>query len=219
MVTYEGNDFIVEYDAKNEAKAQKLVTILEEEMQRILDFFDLDSLSQKKRIKLYSTLLEYQTYLTSMGIKYLDWMIADTNNGDINILTIEECRRTKSHQYMTMKEYKNVVVHEFVHACQQEINPDASGCEWFWEALALNLAGPFMNPVKVDCTKEELMQDYLHLSDGYPISLTIGRYLLKYYEHEKILDYVKNPEHLSADLELILHEVKLWQLGSERVPR
>lgn len=211
MKVYEGKNFIVEYDEMNQNKVLKLVTILEEEMQRILDFFELQALSTKKRIKLFDALADYQSYLAKNGIQYQDWMIADTMDGEMNLLTLEECRKTREHKYMTMKEYQNVVIHEFVHSCQQEVNPNVNGCQWFWEALALNLAGPFMNSVKVDCTKEQLMKDYLHLPNAYPISFTIGRYMLEFYEHEKILNYVKNPDELILDLELILQEVKRWQ--------
>ena len=48
---------------------------------------------------------------------------------------------TKSHREMTFSGWVQIVVHELVHICQQEVKPNPYGCEWFWEALALNLSG------------------------------------------------------------------------------
>src|SRR5690606_5871316 len=115
-------------------------------------------------------------YIKNMS-KYIDdyqeWMIGDTYDGNINMLSLENCKKTKTHKEMTLTEYIKVVIHELVHICQQEVNPNAYGCEWFWEALATNLSEQTLFETIVDCKKEQLMFDYLNLQNGYPISYTI----------------------------------------------
>jgi hypothetical protein len=95
-----------------------------------------------------------------------------------------------------------------VHICQQEVNPNAYGCEWFWEALALNLSGQILPETSIDCTKEQLMFDYLSLPNGYPISYTIGKYMLENYPHERLIEYIATPQQLWDDTEKIINDVK-----------
>ena len=140
---------------------------------------------------------------------YQDWMIGDTNDGNINMLSLKNCKMTQTHKGLTLSEYIKVVVHELVHICQQEVNSNAYGCEWFWEALALNLSGQTMSETIVDCTEEQLMFHYLCLPKRYSISFTIGKYMLANYPHEHLLEYIKNPQQLWNDTEAILNDVKI----------
>lgn len=134
--------FIIECD-KNLDYLEELKEKLNQESSRILNFFKLKGLKNPKKIKIWTDREKYQKYLEEYVPKYYEWMCADTHDGNINILSIEECRKTKSHQDMTLEEMLEVITHEFVHTCQQEINPNAENVEWFWEALATNLANPF----------------------------------------------------------------------------
>lgn len=127
-------------------------------------------------------------------------------------VSYDECRRTKAHKNMTPEQYQKVIIHEFVHSCQQEINPDAIECEWFWEALATNLTGQYNYTVPIKCTKEQLIHEYLNLNDNYLISYTIGKYMLENYYPERILDYVKNPERLRRETDGIIREVQNWAM-------
>lgn len=137
-------------------------------------------------------------------------MNGDTHDGNINILSIEECRKTKAHQDMTIEEMLEVITHEFVHACQQEINPDAENVEWFWEALATNLANPFDQVASIQCEDDDLINNLNSISNNYTICFTIGKYLLENYSHEQILDYVKNPDKLRKDAKTIFKEERKW---------
>ena len=63
-----------------------------------------------------------------MSLNIMIGMNADTFDGNINLLSIEECRKTKAHSDITLEEFLENIIHEFVHACQQEINPDSKKC-------------------------------------------------------------------------------------------
>ena len=183
---------------------------LKKESSRILSFFELDGLKQQKKIKIWTDREKYRRYLEQYVDKYYEWMNGDTHDGNINILSIEECRKTKAHQDMTLEEMLEVITHEFVHACQQEINPDAENVEWFWEALATNLANPFDCVASMQCEDDELIY---HLNDvpySYQICFTIGKFILESYSHEKIMDYVRNPDKLRKDAKTIFKEEREW---------
>ena len=137
-------------------------------------------------------------------------MNGDTYGGNINILSIEECRKTIFHQDMTLEEMLKVITHEFVHACQQEINPDAADVEWFWEALATNLANPFDHVASMQCEDEKLIKNLNATPYNYEICFTIGKFMLENYSHEQVLDYIKNPDKLRKNAKTIFKEEREW---------
>lgn len=201
--------FMVECDKKLDY-IDELEEKLKQESSRILSFFELDGLKQQKKIKIWTDREKYRRYLEQYVDKYYEWMDGDTHDGNINMLSIEECRKTKAHQDMTLEEMLEVIVHEFVHTCQQEINPDAENVEWFWEALATNLANPFDCVASMQCEDDELIY---HLNDvpySYQICFTIGKFILESYSHEKIMDYVRNPDKLRKDAKTIFKEEREW---------
>lgn len=205
----ETNDFIIEYD-ENINYISELMSALEGEMQRILLFFRIPKLNKKKKIKIWNSRAEYQKYLEQYVSKYYDWMIADTYNGNINMLSIDECRKTKNHADITIKCFQKNIAHEFVHTCQQEINPDATNVAWFWEALATNLGNPFDHVTSIQYSKNDLMYKFNSLPYNYNTSYTIGKFMLENYSHDQILEYVKNRQKLIKDTDNIIMQAKQW---------
>lgn len=201
--------FMVECDKKLDY-IDELEEKLKQESSRILSFFELDGLKQQKKIKIWTDREKYRKYLEQYVDKYYEWMDGDTHDGNINMLSIEECRKTKAHQDMTLEEMLEVIVHEFVHACQQEINPDAFNVEWFWEALATNLANPFDHVASMQCEDDELIYHLNVVPYSYPICFTIGKFMLESYSHETIMDYVRNPDKLRKDAKTIFKEEREW---------
>ena len=191
-------------DSESGIPVTDLCVILEENMGRILDFFGLKELREKVTVKMYDSVEEYERHVTEFFGEYFDWMIADTFDGNINLLSYDRCRSTSSHRNMRREDYVKVIVHEFVHICQQCVNDDATGCEWFWEALATNLSGQTYNETALSCTGEQLQNAYSSMADGYAISYTLGKWMLARLPHQKILDYVKEPGTLRRDTEEIL---------------
>lgn len=201
------DDFIITYTIETQNLVEVIVETLIVNMKKIMDFFGLKEFNNKKEIIIYSNIDEYAKHM-SKYIVYQDWMIADTSDGNINILSLDMCKRTNAHKNMNYEDYKKVILHEFVHICQSEINPNSDGCVWFWEALATNLSGQISYDIKINCTKEALMYDYYNLAGNYAISYKIGKYMLENMEHDKILEYVIRPEKLCDETEAILQAVK-----------
>ncbi len=207
METFSTTNFIVHYHQSEQSYIEELINTLQNELDKLLLFFELEKLQNPTDIYIYNDKNKFVDHMLKYTDTYQDWMIGNTSDGNINMLSLDICRATQEHRRMTLPEWTQVVTHELVHICQQEINPNAYGCEWFWEALALNLSGQVLPETAIDCTKEELMLEYLNLSNGYQISYTIGKYLLETYPHGQIIKYVKYPQRLWDDTQAIINEV------------
>lgn len=179
------------------------------ELENIMQFFHINKLRNKKILKIWSNIDCYMEHLIPYVGQYKDWMVADTYDGNINLVSFDLYHKANP-QYNNPDSYKKLIIHEFVHICQQEINPNASGVSWFWEALATNMSNQAYPLSQIFCTRDELMFHFQELSNGYAISYTIGRYLLNYLSSSKVLEYVKKPELLISDTDAIIKNVNAW---------
>lgn len=203
-------NFILDYDEKL-TYISNIINYLESKMEEIMLFFHLSSLSKKRKIVVYNDLELYKKHIEE-SFEYHDYMRADTNDGNINLLSIEEARKTKEHAFMTIEELKSTILHEFVHICQQECEIEHLDHDivWFWEALATNIGNTeVFTSISFQSTNAEI-EEFNSLRGNYPIAFTIGRYLLEKYSHEQILDYVKYPSKLRADSDEILNHAREW---------
>lgn len=178
---------------------------LAEKMNRIAAFFGLEDIDHCQKIIIYSTAEEYKAH-TEKFTEYHSWMIGDTYDGNINLLSLKSCQEAQGHEKMTEEDYIKLILHEFTHICHQQINSNAEGVIWFWEALAQNLSGQTNEDIELNCTPKELSEDYINLPGNYAISCKLGRYMLESFPHERIMDYIRTPEKLIADTPSILEE-------------
>ena len=203
-MTYETQHFSICYSQECVSLVKQIAGTLRDNMERIMGFFRLDQLDHKIPVVIYSDRAAYISHIEECGQTYREWMIADTFDGRIHILSMEECRRSQSHVHMEREEYARLIVHEFVHICQQQVEPDCDGCVWFWEALATNLSGQVAEPVAISCSKEELMFEYQELPAAYAVSYPLGKYMLEHMSSDQIYEYICRPEILREDTEEIL---------------
>lgn len=203
-MTLETEYFVIRYRRDCEGLVQEMAGTLLENMRRIMNFFRLEGLDGKISVFLYSDRDAYISHVEQCGQRYCDWMIADTFDSRIHILSLEACRGCPSHAGMDREEYTRLIVHEFVHICQQQVEPNCYGCIWFWEALATNLAGQEYAPVELPRDREELMFRYQELPNAYAISYRLGKYMLGHMPPQQIYEYIRRPQALWEDTEEIL---------------
>ena len=209
------NNYIIEYD-KDINYIDEIISTLQNNTHDILDFFELDKLSQKKRVIIFTDREKYKEHLIPYVKEFKEWMCADTYDGNINLLEISEARKTNEHEDMDVEEFIKCILHEFVHSCQQEWNPNSNGTSWYWEALATNLSNQDYSTVSLqDCDFEKLKSDFNGTKNGYIYSYTIGKYMLENYSKEKLLEYVKNPVLLKQDADNIFERVKQSQINKK----
>lgn len=206
----EKDNFIIEYD-EGISYIPEVVNYLELNIYDIMNYFELDKLNSKRKIVIFNDLELYKKHIEQF-YEYHDYMCADTNDGNINLLSIEEAHKTKTHVNMTIEKLKRNIMHEFVHICQQEseIEPIDDEIVWFWEALATNLGNPQnFSKVEINTSNDEI-NDFNNLPNNYSIAFTIGNYMLENYSHEEILEFVKYPKILLTKSEEILNAAREW---------
>lgn len=201
-------NYLIEYDENNKY-IEEVCNYLDDKIDSILSFFELINLKEKRKIVIWNNLDEYKNHIEQF-YPYQDYMRADTNDGNINLLSLEAARKTKEHSTTTIDELKKVISHEFVHICQQdsEIEHIDSDIVWFWEGLATNLGNPEdFHKIEITVDDDEI-QEFNSLENNYSIAYTIGNYMLENYSHEQILEYVRYPKKLQFDSSKILEEAK-----------
>ncbi|MBR1925400.1 MAG: hypothetical protein IJ837_00920 [Clostridia bacterium] len=202
------DNFIIHTD-KDLDYLSEISKTLNSETKKVLDFFELKELKEKKNVVIYTDIQKYKAHKEEMGEDYQEWMCGDTMDGNINLLELTEAQKTKAHKNMTLKDFLQSVIHEFVHACQQEVNNDFKGLVWFWEALATNLSGQQDNCAEIkNCDFEKLKTDFNTVRGAYGYAYLLGDYMLKTYGQKKVLDYVKNPNKLRQDEDKIFNSAK-----------
>lgn len=210
------NNFILECD-EDINYIQEVISTLENNTHEILDFFGLDKLSQKKKVVIFSDREKYKEHLIPFVKEFKEWMCADTYDGNINLLEISEARKSNEHKDMTLEEFIKCILHEFVHSCQQELNSNSEGTAWYWEALATNLSGQDYTSISLsDCNFESLQKDFNGTKNGYSYSFTLGKFMLKNYSKDKLLEYVKNPSLLKLDADDIFESATQSQIKNTK---
>jgi len=210
------NNYIIEYD-KDINYIDEIISTLQNNTHDILDFFELDKLSQKKRVIIFTDREKYKEHLIPYVKEFKEWMCADTYDGNINLLEISEARKSTEHSDMTLTEFIKCILHEFVHCCQQELNANSQGTAWYWEALATNLSGQDYTPISLsDCNFDNLQKDFNGTKNGYSYSFTLGKFMIENYPKEKLLEYVKNPSLLKTDANEIFNLAKQSQITSTK---
>ncbi len=204
---YQNDCYLINYNENDKAYITDIIDAINENLKRIMDFFELQDFKYKKVINIWNDIGAYKHYIEQYVDEYQDWMVADTFDKNINILSLD-LYLDSFHNDRTLTDYCKIIIHELVHSCQQEVNPISNNVEWFWEALATNLANQDLKMVNIICSKEELMNNFVKLRDAYSVSYKIGQYMLKHFTKEQILQYVKNPNLLIDDMDAILKNIK-----------
>lgn len=203
FMIFNSNLYRIYYNDNDKTYISNLIETIDNNLERIMVFFELENFSDKKTIKIWHDLVEYRFHLEPYVSEYQDWMVADTFDNNINVLSFN-LFLSGPHRNSTFTDYCKIIIHEFVHACQQEINPVADNIEWFWEALATNLANQDMDMVHILCSKEDIIYNFHKLPDAYSVAFTIGKYMLQKWPSTRILEYIKNPNTLIDDIDYIL---------------
>ena len=193
------SNFIIEYD-KEINYIDDIISTLEKNTYDILNFFELDKLSKKKRVIIFTDREKYKEHMLQFVDEFKEWMCADTYDGNINLLEISEARKLKEHKNMNLDEFIKCILHEFVHSCQQELNSNSDGTAWYWEALATNLSGQNYKPIDLsNCDFNKLQKNLYDVDNCYDYTFTIGKYMLENYSKDQLLEYVKKPSLLKQD--------------------
>lgn len=213
---YETDNFIIYYSEVDERYIEDIINILNNRVQRVLEFFKI-SINDKIIIKLYSDLEEYKNNINNSfksnfekGIDntlrtYKDWMIANTEDGNINMQSLDLVKSNINYRRYSQEEYCYNVIHEFVHICQQKIGSTSPG--WFWEVVATTLGNPECHQETKETFTLDDLNNRFDLIDGYGAVYKVGKYLFENYDDNFILELVKDNEKLNSVMPDIINKV------------
>lgn len=205
---YEDELFIISYNECDKNYINKMISIIKERMPKILDFFNI-KYDSKIVIKLYDDISKYKENLEPSlkrdGRVYQEWMIANTEDGNINMQSLELVKRLDDFKDLSLEEFLLNSCHEFTHLCQQRINSSSPG--WFWEVIATTLGNPeCQHETKEEITLVDLEKNFDTI-DGYGAAYKIGKYLFNNYDKEYILSLVKDNNKLYEEIPKLLKEI------------
>ena len=212
---YENENFIIYYNESDKTYIEKLITILNQRIPSILSFFKLKP-NEKVVIKLYDNLEEYKANIITSFNKafeeglcnqqrqFQDWMIANTEDGNINMQSLDLVRRLEDYRNYSEEEFCYNAAHEFTHICQDRTGSNSPG--WFWEVLATNLGNPeCQHESNEPFTLEDLNENFDNI-DGYGIAYKIGKHLFENYDNDFILELAHNNSKLENVINKIIDE-------------
>lgn len=220
---YEDSKFIIFYNECDKRYIDKIISIVNMRMPKILEFFKL-KYDKKIVIKLYNDLDLYKNNLkNSFKIEaeiqsrkqnkkieqreYCDFMIANTEDGNINMQSLDLVKLQDDYKEYTEEDFCFNACHEFVHLCQQQIGSTNPG--WFWEVIATNLGNPeCQHETNESFTIEDLEMNFDKI-DGYGAVFKLGKYLFECYKDNpsEILEMIIDNEKLNKVLPNMILEV------------
>lgn len=219
-MVYEDELFQIYFNECDKRYLNELIETLKFRMPSILNFFNI-IYDKKIMIKLYSNLDEYKMNLinsferealeksqnTNKKVEpreYQDWMIANTEDGNINMQSLDLVMNQDDYKNYTVKEFCYNACHEFVHICQQKLGSNNPG--WFWEVIATTLGNPeCQHEIKEPFTLDDL--NNFDQIDGYGAAYKIGRYLFDNYSNEEILDMIKDNNILNETMQSVIENI------------
>lgn len=204
---YEDEKFIIYYNECDKEYIELLVKTINERSPLICDFFGI-VYNEKIVIKLYNNLEEYKKNLEdsfrqqNLERKYENWMIANTEDGNINMQSLDLVKQQDDFKYYTDQIFCYNACHEFTHLCQQYLNSKNPG--WFWELIATNIGNPENQHECDDIFTLEDLNERFDDIDGYGIVYKFGKYIFENYDRETILSWIKDNEKFMKEIEGII---------------
>lgn len=217
---YEDQLFEIYYSEVDKDYISRLRSIVLSRMPDILDFFKI-KFNGKIVIKLYDDIDCYKENLIAsfernaiedskkQGMKvaprkYEDFMIANTEDGNINMQSLRLVRMQDDYSNYTEEEFCLNACHEFTHLCQTQIGSENPG--WFWEVIATTIGNPeCQHDIKESFTYKDLNENFDKI-DGYGAAYTVGKYLFANYSQDFILDMIKDNEVFDKNIEGIVEK-------------
>ncbi len=188
-----------------------IVKYIRDNEKRILDFFNIDKLSQKYKI-IIMPFNEFRDYIINKYGKYENFQRGDTDKSSntIRILSFEDQKEYTTHKDEDFNSYLKMILHEFVHACNDEINNDYYETTWFNEGLATNLANQNYNVIDLsDCDFNRLKKEWNNYGKNkYSYAFTIVNYIINNYSKEELDKLISDSNYLREKSNEIFNNIK-----------
>lgn len=199
----------IDSNEKIDTEMEAFLVKLPEELKRLMDYFGITSIDKKITINIHTDLDEFKNFYESLGHgSYKDYVVGCALNYEINLLDFKEYSKTQCHHNDTVEDFLKVIVHEMVHICHQNLQPDMEKVAWFMgEGLATYLANQrYSLDEKIDFPKEVYFggsEAFKQIRSPYCFAQKFVRMLVDKFPREKVLKYACDAEKLKEDWEII----------------
>lgn len=204
VMTRAGEFFDYEFAPDDADLVAKIEDKITQNAPQIMQWFGISGYAERKLVRIYDNLPDYIAYLASHleeeGLEYRPYMVADSFDGNINLLSLPLALNANNKAIKTEADYLKTPVHEFVHLCQQQVTPKFSPRDlWLWEGLATNFAHQDYHKLShIDATADQIM-GFEGSINIYANGYTLVNYMLHNLTHDEILGLVRDPSKVDLD--------------------
>ena len=207
-------DYIdLEYTEKDIEYINELKGYIDCNYKEIVDFFGITNFDAKVSIKLFDNLEKFRAACGEIrkNKEVPLWLCGlsfyKDNKYNIYSLSLEEYKKTKSHDNCTLKDMQLLIMHEFVHACHYKCTNNAKLPLWMSEGLATTLSHQYDDiEISFDATLEQVINGGIDYKNYYAMFV----YVLNNYGKDYVLKLLKNTEYLEKETPKLYEEVNLY---------
>lgn len=200
----------IEYTNKDVSYIEELIEYINNSSQEIIDFFSISSFGEKVKIKIWDDLTNFRNHCSHCknNEKVPLWLCGLSYSRDkinyIDVLTLEEYKKTDKHENNTLNDLKLLIMHEFVHACHKKNSKEYTYI-WLAEGLATTLSHQYDNFIgNFDATLENLINGGCHYGNYY----IMFNFVLDRYGKDFIIELIQDFKKLEIMTPILYKEVK-----------
>lgn len=207
---YETDYYILEYSNEDFEYLEELKSYIDLNILDIIEFFNLENFKDKINIKLFGDLEDFRNVINKLtNMEVPEWLCGFSfSKGDkeyIYTLSLDNYKKTLSHENDELVDLKKLIMHEIVHACNRKYSGNYNVPLWLKEGLALYLAkqDKYINK-ELNANCYELMNDVV----SYHNYLIVMNYALNKYGKEYILGLLNDKEKAVKETFKLYEEIK-----------
>ena len=177
--------------------------IIDERCENIVNFFELDKYEDKTYVKLFDDLDEFRKYFKEVhNYEAPKWVCGFDKDKNVYTLSLNEYRKTKTHENDTLDDMICLVLHEFTHAVHERRHKNILVRKWLAEGAATYLSGQYKDVYEINCSYEDILEH-----SPYTNYRALFAYVLENYGKEYILKLIDDEELLKNETERLFEEV------------
>jgi len=207
---YETDYYILEYSNEDFEYIEELKSYIDLNILDIIEFFNLENFKDKINIKLFGDLEDFRNVINKLtNMEVPEWLCGFSfSKGDkeyIYTLSLDNYKKTLSHENDELVDLKKLIMHEIVHACNRKYSGNYNVPLWLKEGLALYLAkqDKYINKdLNANCY--QLMNDVV----SYHNYLIVINYALNKYGKEYILGLLNDRKKAEDETFKLYEEIK-----------
>ncbi len=203
----ETSNFVIEYPNKSDFDIETVSHEIDEACIPVLNFFGISGVDKKTKAKLWGSLDDFRNlYRVVFKRDPGGWVCGFVYNGSLQTLTLDEHRKTNSHENDTLSDLLKVIVHEFAHNVHSKYTNIKKLPKWVSEGIACCLANQYENrePNSFKATLEQLKYG----GCSYVDNKLMMKHVLLNNNREYVWNILTSPEFSFSETEKIYNEFK-----------